>query len=280
MHPILGEKEVNRMPQLNNTMEIFKLLDKSNCKECNEATCLAFAAAVFKGQKQLDECPGLENDIIERFGGKIENRTTIEQEMDESVEQLKRKIATIDLSSSAQRLGAMFSDNKLTIKILGKDFRIDAKGNLSSDIHIHPWVTIPILSYIIDSAGVPISGKWVPLRELKNGKNWYRLFGQRCEKPLKRVADTYTDLFEDLIHIFNGRQVENHYASDISLVLYPLPKVPILICYWKPEDGLESSLNLFFDSTAEDNLNIEFIYNLGTGLVMMFEKIALRHGLH
>jgi hypothetical protein len=280
MHPILGEKEVNRMPQLNNTMEIFKLLDKSNCKECNEATCLAFAAAVFKGQKQLDECPGLENDIIERFGGKIENRTTIEQEMDESVEQLKRKIATIDLSSSAQRLGAMFSDNKLTIKILGKDFRIDAKGNLSSDIHIHPWVTIPILSYIIDSAGMPISGKWVPLRELKNGKNWYRLFGQRCEKPLKRIADTYTDLFEDLIHIFNGRQVENHYASDISLVLYPLPKVPILICYWKPEDGLESSLNLFFDSTAEDNLNIEFIYNLGTGLVMMFEKIALRHGLH
>ena len=267
------------MSQLNNTFEIFKLLDKSNCKECNEATCLAFAAAVFKGQKQLDECPSLESDIIERFGGKAAKRTTIEQDMDESVEQLKRTIATIDLASSAQRLGAMFANDKLTIKILGKDFRVDSKGNLSSDIHIHPWVTIPILSYIIGSAGVPIAGKWVPLRELKNGKNWYRLFAQRCEKPLKRVADTYTDLFEDLIHIFNGRQVENHYASDISLVLYPLPKVPILICYWKPEDGLESSLNLFFDSTAEDNLKIESIYALGTGLVRMFEKIALRHGL-
>jgi len=166
----------------------------------------------------------------------------------------------------------------LTIKILGKDFSVDSKGNLSSDIHIHPWVTIPVLSYIIESAGMPISGEWVPLRELKNGKTWYRLFGQRCEKPLKRVADTYTDLFEDLIHIFNGRPVENHYSSDISLVLYPLPKVPILICYWKPEDGLESSLNIFFDSTAEDNLNIESIYALGTGLVGMFEKIALRHG--
>ena len=266
------------MSQLKNTMEIFKLLDKTNCRECNEATCLAFAAAVFKGQKQLDECPNIESDIIERFGGQTEKRTTIEQDLDESVEQLKRKIATIDLSSSAQRLGAMFYNDKLTIKILGKDFSVDSKGNLSSDIHIHPWVTIPILSYIIESAGMPISGKWVPLRELKNGKTWYRLFGQRCEKPLKRVADTYTDLFEDLIHIFNGRQVEDHYDSDISLVLYPLPKVPILICYWKPEDGLESSLNLFFDSTAEDNLNIESIYALGVGLVSMFEKIALRHG--
>jgi Na+-translocating ferredoxin:NAD+ oxidoreductase RNF subunit RnfB len=130
------------MSQINNAMEIFKLLDKSNCKECNEATCLAFAAAVFQGQKQLDECPNLESDIIKRFGGKNEKRTTLEQDMNESVEQLKRKIATVDLASSAQRLGATFSDDKLTIKILGKDFRVDSKGNLSSDIHIHPWVTV------------------------------------------------------------------------------------------------------------------------------------------
>lgn len=266
------------MTQLNNTIEIFKLLDRSNCRECSEATCMAFAAAVYKGRKQLDECPRLGSDIIERFGGKIAKGVSIDEDMEQSVELLKRKISEIDLSSSAQRLGAGFSDDKLTIKILGKNFSVDSKGNLFTDIHIHPWITIPILSYIISGAGLPVSGKWIPFRELKNGKTWYRLFGQRCEKPLKRIADTYTDLFEDMIHIFNGRQVENHYASDISLVLHPLPKVPILICYWKPEEGLESSLNLFFDSTAEDNLNIESIYALGVGLVSMFEKIALRHG--
>ena len=81
-----------------------------------------------------------------------------------------------------------------------------------------------------------------------------------------------------MIRLFNGRQVENHYASDISLVLHPLPNVPLLICYWKPEDGLASSLNIFFDSTAEENLNIQSIYALVAGLVRMFEKISLRHG--
>ena len=84
--------------------------------------------------------------------------------------------------------------------------------------------------------------------------------------------------FEDMLNIFNGKQVEKHYASDISLVLRPLPKVPMLICYWKPDDGLESDLTLFFDSTAHDNLPIESIYALGAGLVRMFEKVALRHG--
>jgi hypothetical protein len=81
-----------------------------------------------------------------------------------------------------------------------------------------------------------------------------------------------------MIHLFNGKQGRNHYTSDISLILHPLPKVPMLICYWRPGDGLESDLTLFYDSTAEENCTIEAIYALGTGLVMMFKKIALRHG--
>ncbi len=266
------------MSQVNSPIEILKILNKSNCRECNELTCLAFAAAVFKGNKQLAECPHLENHVIERFGNKTETLKTPEQGMDESLEQLKRKVALINLSSAAEKLGARFSDGKLTISICGKNFDVDSNGNLFSEIHMHPWVTIPILNYILNCRGVPVSGKWVPLRELEGGKTWYRLFGKRCEEPLKKVADSYPDLFNDMLHIFNGKQVENHYQSDISLVLYPLPLIPILICYWKPEDGLESSLNIFFDSTAEDNLNIESIYALGTGLVRMFEKIALTHG--
>jgi len=41
------------MAQFKNLMEIFQLLDKSNCKKCNLPTCMAFAAAVFKGEKML-----------------------------------------------------------------------------------------------------------------------------------------------------------------------------------------------------------------------------------
>jgi len=266
------------MSELKNPMEIFKLLDKSNCGECSKPTCLAFAAAVFNGQKQLDECPHLAREIIERYGGQVADRMTLAQEQQQSMDLLKRKVAGIDLSASAHGLGAKFSNGKLTVKCLGKDFSIDTKGRITTDIHVHSWITIPVLNYIIAGGGVPASGNWVPFRELEGGKTWYRLFGQMCEKPIKQVADTYTDLFEDMIRLFNGKQVENHYNSDISLVLHPLPQMPILICYWRPEDGLESNLNIFFDTTAEENLNIESIYTLGVGLGIMFKKLALRHG--
>jgi len=266
------------MAQLNSPIEILKLLNKSNCKECGQPTCLAFAAVVSRGQKRLDECPYIENDILEQYDGHIPKKENSEQETEEVLKALTRSIAKVDLSSAAERIGAKYSDGKLTIKILGKDFSIDTEGNLFSEIHIHQWIAGPVIDYIMNSKGTPVSGDWVPFRELNGSIDWARFFIHRCEKPLKKVADTYTDLFHDMLHVFNGRQVENHYNSDISLVLHPLPKLPILICYWEPEDGMESSLNLFFDSTATDHLRIESIYALLTGLVIMFEKIALRHG--
>ena len=95
---------------------------------------------------------------------------------------------------------------------------------------------------------------------------------------MKRVADGYTGLFEDMLNIFSGKQVERHDASDISLVLYPLPMVPILICYWKPEDGMASNLSVFFDAKVEENLPLESIYALCTGISRMFENIVKSHG--
>ncbi|MBU2628816.1 MAG: DUF3786 domain-containing protein, partial [Proteobacteria bacterium] len=86
-------------------------------------------------------------------------------------------------------------------------------------------------------------------------------------------------LFEDLIILFNGKKVENHYESDISLVLYPLPKLPLLICYWKKDDGMESDLHLFFDSSADMNASIDIVYGIAAGIVTMFEKISMKHGV-
>ena len=81
-----------------------------------------------------------------------------------------------------------------------------------------------------------------------------------------------------MVHIFNGQQGEQHFKSDISVVLHPLPAVPIMICYWLPEDGLESSLDVFFDETADKNLDVGSVFSLGVGLAQMFGKLALRHG--
>jgi len=137
-------------------------------------------------------------------------------------------------------LGATLAGDKLTLKILGKDFTVDSEGNMMSACHNNVWVMVPLLNYIISSAGKDLSGKWVPFRELTNGIVWSAFFEQRFEKPLKQLPDAYPDLIEDMICIFSGKPEETNFDSDISLVLYPLPKVPMLIFYTKPEEDLES----------------------------------------
>ena len=267
------------MPAPKNAMEIFKLLNKSNCRECGEKTCLAFAGAVFRGQKKIDACPRLDSAVIAQFRTESSERNPLEENWETFLETMKQQIAAIDLRSTAERIGGQFKNDRLTLKILGKDFSVDKKGTLYTDIHVNPWVAAPFYDYVIKAQGIDPTGHWVSLRELKNGKDRYPLFQKRCEEAMQRIADVYTDLFDDVVHLFSAKQVDQQFKSDVSVVLHPLPKVPVMICYWRPDEGLGSSLNIYFDKTADRNLDIGSVFSLGAGLTQMFHKLALRHGI-
>jgi Domain of unknown function (DUF3786)/Putative Fe-S cluster len=267
------------MAKFKNTMDVFKLLEKTNCRKCNTPTCLAFAAAVFQGQIALSECPFIGGDILKKYGSqKLEYESAPEQGYIKVMEQLKDRIKQIDLESRAEKLGGNFSNGRLILKIFGKDFGIDENGRILTDIHVNPWIAPSVLNYVISSKGIPLIGSWVPFRELKTSKDWARFFEHQCVGAFKQVADTNPSFFKNIIELFNGKSVQNHYDADISLIIYPLPLLPMLICYNHPEEGLESDLNLFFDYTADRNLPIENIYTLSTGLANMFKKLAKTHG--
>jgi hypothetical protein len=265
------------MPQFNSPIDILKILPKTNCRECGSPTCLAFAAAVTKSQKQLADCPHLDSNIVEQAEVNVEPQINILKALNLALSELKDKVRAIDIPGSADRVGGTCNDDKLTITCLGKGFTVDPKADIVSQCHTNPWFTVTFLGYVLRCQGKEPTGEWMPLRALKGGMDWAPLFGKRCEEPIKKLADTYPDLFEDIMTIFNGRMTDQAFGSDISMLLYPFPKVPMLICYWKPEDGMESSLNLFFDSTASDNMSPEYLYYLGAGMARMFENIARSH---
>jgi hypothetical protein len=238
---------------------------------------MAFAAAVIKQEEHLADCPHLEAAVISRYAGTIESPINIEKIQERTCKDLQERIKAIDLVSRAELLGARSTGRTIVVSCLGKDFEVDAQGRVISSCHSHAWFSIPLLTYVLSSAGAPVSGRWLPLRELEQGGRWAALFERRCEAPLKRIADAHAELFEDLISMFSGTSAPRQFSSDISVVLYPLPKVPILICYWKPEDGMGSKLHVFFDATAEQNLTMDSLFTLGTGLVRMLEKIMHTH---
>ena len=48
-------------------IQIFKLLPKTNCKECGVPTCLAFAMNLASGKAELDSCPHVSDEAKEQL---------------------------------------------------------------------------------------------------------------------------------------------------------------------------------------------------------------------
>ena len=67
------------------------------------------------------------------------------------------------------------------------------------------------------------------------------------------------------------------FSADHAVIIYPLPNVPFLILYWKPEEQFESKLRVLLDSTADTYLDAHSIYVLGRGIDEMFKKILSKH---
>ena len=265
------------MGHFDNVMQVFTLLDKSNCRKCGEKTCLAFASAVFRGDRPLSDCPTVDSEVLSRYAEPAVNR--LEEGGEDQLKKLQDALVDLDFKAAGERTGGRFDGKRLCLKILGKDFAVDRQGKFYSDIHVTPWVSIPFLTYLLNCRGEEVRGNWISLRESDGGRERYPLFKKRCEEGMKRIADVYTDLFDDMVHLFGGHQVASVFDSDISVVLPVFPKVPLLVCYWGVDEGMASSLNIFFDSTLDANLGGAAAFSIGAGLTQMFEKFALQHGV-
>lgn len=259
-----------------NAMEIFRYLEKSNCRECGEKTCLAFAGAVFCGTRRIGECPRLGAEAKEKFTVQ-ESRRGRDDELADYLRDMKEKVAQLDFAETAERTGAKLSGDVMQVPVLGKLFGIRRDGSFVTDLHVIPWVVVPVLEYMVNCPGKPVTGEWVSYRELPGGREKYALFQKRGEEVLRDLADRYTDFFDDIIHMFDGRAVEKQFEADVSVVLSPLPRVPMMICYWKPDEGMASTLNVFFDRSAGVNIGADSAFSLGTGIAQMLDKLAAQH---
>ena len=53
---------VTRPARVLRPLDIYTLLPQTNCGECGEATCMAFAAKLFMQERSIDECPPIVAD--------------------------------------------------------------------------------------------------------------------------------------------------------------------------------------------------------------------------
>ena len=58
----MSERESKKTIKEISPIDVYKLLPKTNCQECGEANCMAFATKVVNGELEVDNCPPVTKD--------------------------------------------------------------------------------------------------------------------------------------------------------------------------------------------------------------------------
>jgi hypothetical protein len=256
-----------------NYLDIYKLLNKSNCGDCDTPTCMAFALSVIKGERSPEDCPYINKEIASEISKKIEKKDW----KGDLIRSLRKEVTSIDFHDVAEGLGARIIDNELNVRCLGMDFRVDKKGKIHTAGHINPWIEILLLHYIRTAGSSGLTGSWISFSELRGGLVKAHSFKRDCEEPLRSMFDDHGEYVNELLEFLGGRPAKDQ-PADKAWIIYPLPRVPFLILYWEPDEDHDSSLTMLMDRTADHYLDVESLIFLGEGLVEMFRRIISKHG--
>lgn len=260
----------------NNPYELYKQLPRDNCRRCYLPSCMAFAAAVIRGDKRPADCPALEPAVVAALEAELRPRPGLSDEQEAAAGELQAQVAGLDFAELAPRVGGRLEGERLVISCLGRDFYLDPSGRLASQCHVNPWVKLPLLRYLLVCRGAAPTGEWLPFAELAGGQAGAPLFARRCEEPLRRLADDHGEDFFDLLAMFQASEPEASPRDGRVFIFHPLPLVPCRLAYQAPEEGMASALRISFDRCVEQNATPEILHLLGNGIAVMAAKILQR----
>ncbi len=266
-----------------NPLEFVQLTPKSNCGECGQATCLAFAVAVTKGGEDPTLCPYVDMAGIKLDDGRAapagKGLDSVERGQDDRdmalVAHLKAKIRNMDFSHVAPLLGATMLPGKpdvLGFQYLGRSVEIGKTTvRLDGEELVDPRDQILLYNYISFGGGDIPRNNWVGMESLPNSISKVRTLSSYCEQPLAKRFSGRSGQLTRLCRQVGASSGPEGQSATVGMVIPVLPRVLHYLLFWdeEPEDGFESRVKVLFDDQVLDFLDIE-------SLVFSAERMAER----
>jgi len=130
-----------------------------------------------------------------------------------------------------------------------------------------------LLTYLIRSQPIGLSGRMVTGSEIKGGDFFFRgphvLFTRPLEEKFGRDAQSFREVGLRL----GGAQTE---FGDVSFRLWPLPKIPLGYILWLADEEFSARLVVTFDASIEKHFPLDVIW----ALVNLVGGALLREAKH
>ena len=136
--------------------------------------------------------------------------------------------------------------------------------NMADGSGVSPHMQIMFLHYLSRADGTPLRNEWITFKELSGGEIYREPFRKRAISPLLQYFGNKPDRFMEVGLSLGG---ERYTYGDISLLMRPFPRVPLVFVLWQGDEEFPASANILYDATANLYLPTED-YALLPGLII------------
>jgi hypothetical protein len=123
---------------------------------------------------------------------------------------------------------------------------------------------ILFLHYLSHADGTPLKKEWITFKELPGGLIYVEPYQKRTIKPLLKYFGQKAEKFVETALSLGGEKAS---FGDASIILRPLPRVPLGFVLWEGDEEFPPSANILYDASAAHYLPTED-YALLPGLII------------
>ena len=125
--------------------------------------------------------------------------------------------------------------------------------------------------YFYTSNGAALTGQWVSFAELPDGRMYNRAFQGYTGDEMVKIFGLDVEIFKIACEKGGGVAAP---LGDAAYVFYALPRLPMLINYWRGDKDFPSSCKILFDSSASNYLPTDVCAILGSMLTRKFTQLG------
>jgi len=129
-----------------------------------------------------------------------------------------------------------------------------------------------LLYYLNHADGTPVEGRWISFSELPNGRFYNQAFQGYTGQVLARSFGNDPASFEFAAHNLAG--VRQFGLGDLAYTFQALPRVSLLLVFWKGDEDFPASFQVLFDASASHYLPTDAYAILGSTLTRRLIKSA------
>jgi hypothetical protein len=165
--------------------------------------------------------------------------------------------------------------SRYTVTSFGKDFMVSLKDRTvsstsqGSDVLLGrhgPFFRLSLLWYLVNARNIACTGRLVKLEHIRGG-DIFTIGSHRL--PLDAAAKKYGRDKNGFIERGGklGGRIDQY--GDVSIRLYPLPRIPVIFVLWLDDEEFPARADLLFDSTCEMQLPTDIIWSIALVSVLL-----------